>query len=316
MTLFGNVPSRTLQRRRFLQAAGIGLLTVVRLARSARLTPVEIHAALSELERRSGGRLGVAMLGFGLQTAAGHRTDERFGMCSTFKLPLAAFVLRDIQEGRLEADTAIHYSTDDLVPYAPVTEQFLERGYMSVTALAEAAQTTSDNVAANLLLRQIGGPAGLTKRLRAIGDEVTRLDRYEPELNLVPPGELRDTTTPAAMAATVRRLLEGQVLSEHYRDILVGWMKKTTTGRNRLRAGFPSNWQVGNKTGTGIAAGMPNKTNDVAVAWPDDGSPALVVAAYYESDGSYGRMRREDAEVLRVAAEIVAQLDVDSHGAE
>jgi beta-lactamase class A len=192
-----------------------------------------------------------------------------------------------------------------MVPHAPVTGLHLARGWMTVGALAEATQTTSDNVAANLLLGLIGGPAGFTERLRATGDEVTRLDRVEPAMNLVPAGELRDTTTPLAMVRTIAKFAVGDDLEPRSRDRLVGWTVETRTGLKRLRAGLPADWRVGDKTGTGMADGMPDKYNDVAIAFPPGRAP-LVIAAYYESPVRSERIRAEDEAVLADAARIVA----------
>src|SRR5690606_19758203 len=139
--------------------------------------------------------------------------------------------------------------------------------------------------------------AGFTRYLRGMGDTVTRLDRVEPAMNLVLPGEDHDTTTPRAMAGTTARLLNGALLGEDARATLKQWLVETRTGLHRLRAGLPAEWEVGDKTGTGIAPGMPNRHNDVAVVWRD-GKPALVVAAYYEAGGTYPQMRAEDDAVL------------------
>jgi beta-lactamase class A len=264
-----------------------------------------LQAELAALEKNSGGRLGVCIHDFASNETSGHRMDERFGMCSTFKLPLAGFILRDIDAGRLTADQLVPYSEDDLVPYAPVTRQHLAKGGMKVLALARAAQITSDNLAANLLLDLIGGPSGFTARLRELGDEQTRLDRYEPEMNLVPAREVRDTTTPRAMAHTVAKFVHGSVLTPESRDKLVDWTRATMTGRRRIRAGLPDTWQAGDKTGTAYAPGMANKHNDVAVVWPG-ASGALVISGYYEADDHYDEIRAEDdavlAEVGRLAA--------------
>ena len=268
-------------------------------------------AALAELERRHGGRLGVYVLdGARPDAGFGHREDERFGMCSTFKLLLAAAVLREADHGRLDLDESIHFEESDLVPHAPVVAAALTHGRMSIAALAEAAQISSDNAAANLLLRRLGGPAAFTALLRGMGDGVTRLDRIEPALNLVPPGELRDTTTPRAMAQTVLRLFGGDLLSASAQQRLKAWMIATRTGLQRLRAGLPADWEVGDKTGTGIAAAMPNKHNDVAVVWRAQ-HPPLVISAYYEADAHYPGMRAQDdallAQVGRMAASLPAQ---------
>lgn len=176
---------------------------------------------------------------------------------------------------------------------------------MRIVDLAQAAQTTSDNVAANLLMRQLGGPTGVTTLLRELGDTQTRLDRWEPEMNLVTPGEVRDTTTPQAMAHTVHRLFDGDTLSPASTDLLRQWMIATTTGKARLRAGLPGDWIVGDKTGTGIAADMANKHNDVAVVWSGD-RPVLIIAAYFEADGHYDHMRPTDDAVLAQVGRVVA----------
>ncbi len=264
------------------------------------------RAALAALEKRAGGRLGVALLDIASGRCTGHRIDERFGMCSTFKLPLAAVVLRRIDQGRLQADQWVPYTEADLAAYAPVARAQVGRGGMSVLALAEAAQTTSDNTAANLLLGLIGGPAGFTAALREWGDTVTRLDRVEPQMNLVVPGDERDTTTPAAMARTAALCLTGDVLVPASRERLVDWMVATRTGQRRLRAGLPPAWRAGDKTGTAMAEGMMDKYNDVAITWPAGRAPVMI-SAYYETARAHGRMRPEDEAVLAQAARLVAR---------
>jgi len=264
-----------------------------------------LERELTILEASAGGRLGLCVFEPGSGAAWGHRIGERFPLCSTFKLALAGLILREIDQNRLRADHFVRYSAADFVPYAPVTERNLAEGGMTVIALAEAAQVTSDNVAANLLLKLLDGPAGFTALLRSIGDLETRLDRYEPALNFVPVGEERDTTTPRAMARTAADLALGDVLLPESRARLFGWMKATETGLNRLRAGFPASWSVGDKTGTAYAEGMNSQYNDIAVVARPEGD-GLVVTSYYEADGEYESIRAVDEAVLASAARIVA----------
>ncbi len=294
------MPMRALSRRGVL-AAMAGVLSAC--ATPSRAGP--FSADLKALETRAGGRLGVSVLDTATGASIGHRADERFGMCSTFKLPLAAMMLREADAGRIPLDRRVSYTQADMVPYAPVTGPNLAQGHMTVGALAEAAQVTSDNVAANLLLALIGGPAGFTQILRTLGDAETRLDRLEPEMNLVPPGEVRDTTTPAAMARLTARLLTGDALTPASRARLSGWMEATTTGAKRIRAGLPAGWRAGDKTGTAIADVMVNKYNDVAIAWPPGRAP-IVVAAYYDAPGQFETMRDEDQAVLADVGRIAA----------
>lgn len=260
---------------------------------------------LEQLERAVGGRLGVQALDTHSGNSLSWRADERFGMCSTFKLPLAAVILREADSGRLSLDELLPYDEKDMVPHAPVTQVHLARGRLSIGALAEAGQTTSDNVAANLLIRRLGGPAAVTALFRAMGDPITRIDRYEPEMNLVPPGEIRDTTTPRAMAETTARLMSGELLSSGSREKLRGWMVATETGKRRIRAGLSSDWIAGDKTGTAISPRQANKINDVAVAWPPSRAP-LVVAAYLEASGYFEEIRPQDERVLAKVGRIVA----------
>lgn len=294
----------TESRRQFLiSLAGLALYGAHR--RSA--ASASLDEALAALEARSGGRLGVHVIDAERGLVAGHRSEERFGLCSTFKLPLAAVVLQQIDAGQLDGEEWIEYGEKDLVPHAPVTGLHLAEGRMRVIELAEAAQVTSDNVAANLLLKRLGGPAAVTAVIRSWGDEHTRLDRVEPEMNFVPPGEVRDSTTPAAMAATALRLCSSdQILSAGARERLRGWMIATQTGARRLRAGFPKDWEAGDKTGTGYRAGMPNKHNDVAVIWRAE-RPVLAVAAYYDAPGEFPGPRPEDDAVLAAVGGLVAK---------
>lgn len=273
-----------LARRRLLSLVPVALAGAPLQAARA-----EAHAgadaalsdALAALERRAGGRLGVAAWSAARGRGAGHRVDERFALCSTFKLPLAAAALEHCAQGVWRADERLPYGEADRVPHMPVTGPRLAEGGMPLLALAEAAQVTSDNLAANLVLRRLGGPAAFTAWLREHGDAVTRLDAYETALNRVKPGQAENTTTPAAMAATVGRLLGPQGLDATSHATLRGWMVATATGLRRLRAGLPAGWVAGDKTGTAMYADLDDQLNDVAALWPPGGGAPSVIAAYY-----------------------------------
>jgi beta-lactamase class A len=251
-------------------------------------------------------RLGVCFLDTVTGETAGHRMDEHFAMCSTFKLALVAACLREAERGRLDLDRVLAYTEADLLPWAPATRKHLASGGMSIAALAQAAQELSDGVAANLLVRHLGGPAAVTAKFRDMGDSVTRLDRYEPELGLVLSADLRDTTSPLAMAQLVARITTGDLLKPESRERLLLWMQNTTTGPYRLRAGLPAEWRPGNKTGTGRAEGTTNKCNDLAIAFPPGRAP-IVIAAYFDSGEYTPQVERRHEAVLadvgRMAAE-------------
>ena len=258
----------------------------------------EVDAAFEAIRAKlgAGARLGVAAIDTGSGRQLRFDADSRYAMCSVFKLPLAAAVLAEAARGRLSLRTPVHFTAADLLDYAPVVRAHAAEGSLRIGELCAAAVEVSDNSAANLLLPLVGGPAGLTRFLRAAGDAVTRLDRNEPALNTNLPGDSRDTTTPAAMAELVRSLLVGNVLPAEWRDMLANWTRRSTTGRHRLRAGLPAGWTVGDKTGTG-----PNGAhNDVAVAWRPNAAP-LVIASF-QSGGTADEAARNaaHAEVARL----------------
>lgn len=260
---------------------------------------------LLALERRSGGRLGVAMLD-GSGVLVGHRMDERFTMCSTFKFSLAAAVFARIDAGTLRGSMPVTITERDLVGHSPVVKAALPQGALSILALAEAAQVESDNAAANLLLRQIGGPEALTRFWRSLGDDMSWLARYEPELNTSYGEDQRDTSTPTAMARTMSAILTGAVLRPASRDRLVSWMVATKTGSNRLRAGFPKGLRTGDKTGTyANEDGSIAKVNDIAVVWRADGTPCFITA-FYEAPMAMPLAQREA--VLAAVGGIVTTL--------
>jgi beta-lactamase class A len=236
--------------------------------------------SLAGIEAKVGGRIGVFALDTGTGHELAHRADERFAMCSTFKWILAAAVLARVDRAQLSLDDRVPYGASDLLDHAPITREHVADGAMTVADLARAAITVSDNTAANLLLARIDGPAGVTRFVRAQGDAVTRLDRNELSLNENAPGDPRDTTTPRAMARSMRRVLCGDTLSPAGRERLLGWLRACETGNDRLRAGMPRDWVVGDKTGTGARGAF----NDLAIASPPGRAPILVAA--YASDGN------------------------------
>jgi len=245
------------------------------LAASTPGSTSEFANRILSIEERTGARIGVAALDTGSGKRLDYRSEERFPMCSTFKLLAAGAVLKRTDEGQEKLDRFIRYDAKDILEYAPVTKAHLKDGSMTVGALCAAAIKQSDNTAGNLLLDSIGGPAGLTNFVRSIGDEMTRLDRKEPELNSAIPGDERDTTTPAGMCADIQRLVLGNVLSESSRHRLDDWLRQNETGALMIRAGVPKTWIVGDKTGR-CANGA---TNDVAIIRPPGRAPILV--AFY-----------------------------------
>ncbi|WP_328787199.1 MULTISPECIES: class A beta-lactamase [unclassified Streptomyces] len=267
-------PDTSTSRRALLTVgAGVALAAALPVSTARAASPV---AGLRALEREYGARLGV----YALDTATGrtvvHRADEPFPMCSVFKTLAAAAVLRDLDHDGTRLARRIHYTLQDVTDAGggSVTERPENvAGGLTVAELCSAAIAQSDNAAANLLLRELGGPTTITRFCRSLGDRTTRLDRWEPELNTAEPWRETDTTSPRAIGRTYARLSLGDALDSGDREQLNRWLLSNTTSGDRLRAGLPKDWAVGDKTG----AGSYGTNNNVGIAWPP-GRPPLVLA--------------------------------------
>jgi beta-lactamase class A len=280
-----------------------GALALVVAACTARAngrasTHARYSQQLHKIEEQGGGRLGAFVFDPARGSGFGWRQDERFAHCSSFKLSLAALALAKADRGEVDLANVLHWTPGDLLPNSPVTTVHVSTG-LPIGELARAMQVTSDNTAANVLLRRFGGPQELTRFWRSLGDQVSRLDRYEPELNSVPPGTELDTTTPAAMAKTLAALLLDEHLSPSSRATLKRWMVETETGLERLRAGLPPTWEAGDKTGTGLGDTRHTYV-DIAFGGPTGRTP-LVIAAYFEPAR---RLEAMDPLALRALAEV------------
>ncbi|MFT7776151.1 class A beta-lactamase [Roseateles sp.] len=229
------------------------------------------------LERRVRGRLGFFAIDTGSGRMLGHRADERFAIASTFKILLAARVAHGVEAGRWGWDDTVPLRESERVPHSPTFDRLLPRGRATLAELVQGIVVESDNPGANVLLRHCcESPAGLTAWLHQQGDDVTRLDRWETELNENVPGDLRDTSTPRGFAKSLRHLLLGAGLTRTSQARLWADLQASRTGLKRLRAGVPdSGWRVIDKTGTGARGAV----NDVALVFPPHGRPPWVVVA-------------------------------------
>ncbi len=258
---------------------------------------------MAAIQARVGGRVGAYMLDTQSQLELAFNARERFAMCSTFKWLLAAAILLRVETGALSLEDKLPVRAEDMVPYAPITSAHLAEGSMSVRDLCAAAVMVSDNSAANILLKPLGGPAALTQLVRGVGDRATRLDRTEVELNTNLPGDPRDTTTPRAMAHSMEKILLGDVLAPQSRLQLIAWLRQSTTGTRRLRAGLPADWSAGDKTGNGANGAA----NDLLIAWPP-GRSAVIAAVYLsESTQPVGALDQAHAQIGGLFAAAVAR---------
>lgn len=255
-----------------------------------------IQQKLSALEKSSGGRLGVALIDTADNSQILYHADQRFAVCSTSKVMAVAMLLKQSESQPNLMNKQVEIKKSDLVNYNPITEKHLNSG-MTLSELSAAALQYSDNTAMNKVLIELGGPAKVTAFARSLGDNVFRLDRNEPALNSAIPGDKRDTSSPLAMAISLNTLTLGHSLAQPQRTQLVEWMKGNTTGAASIRAGLPASWTVADKTGSGDYG----TTNDIAVIWPDNHAP-LVLVTYFTQPQQDAKSRKD---VLAAAAKIV-----------
>lgn len=304
-----------MKRRNFMLASGFGVVQMIHTnhVQGAPLSAREVQSRkglfawqqrwqeqLKAIEHECGGRLGVVLIDTATDVTLGWREQERFAMCSTFKMLLAAWMLALVDQGKESLTQRIHYTKSDVAIHSPITAPHADQDGMTVAELCAATVSWSDNTAANVLMQRHGGPEALTAFLRSQGDAITRLDRYELELNAVEEGDIRDTTTPLSMMKTTRNLVLGNVLSVDSRAYLKHWLRDCRTGDKRIRAGAPG-WVVGDKTGTWEKDGI---ANDVAVLWPQDNGAPVVIACYLSQVKGESAVR--DAVVASVARTLLA----------
>ncbi|MBC9176049.1 class A beta-lactamase [Pseudoroseomonas ludipueritiae] len=286
-------------RRQWMMGMALALAGCGARAGQAQAGFASLPADFARIEAAHGGRLGVAVLDTGSGQRTGYRQDERFPLTSTFKL-LAAAVLARVDAGQDDLERRIRFSREELVTFSPATGPRAGAEGMTLAEIAAAAVTLSDNTAGNLLLNVLEGPMGLTAWLRQRGDEVSRLDRMETELNEAREGDPRDTTSPAAMLAHLHALTLGDALSVPSRARLRGWMRASKTGDNCLKARLPRGWVVEDKTG----AGENGTRNDVGLLWPPGGGAPVLVAAYLT--GGAAMLAARDAVLAEVGAAVAA----------
>ncbi len=289
-------------RRRSLLLAAIAApvagFTLPVAAGNSNISSRTAQEELKRIESAARGRLGVSALNMANDNRVEYRAEERFPLCSTFKVMVAAAILqRSASEAQL-LQKRIRYKKDQVEKsgYAPVTQKHLADG-MTIAELCAATLQYSDNAAANFLMTELGGPAAVTAYMRSIGDDVFRLDRWEPELNSAIPGDERDTSTPAAVERSLEKIALGNALATPQREQLVSWLKGNTTGGKRMLAGVPRGWIVGDKTGTGSYG----TTNDAGIIWTAKGT--AIVAAIYFTQNDKDAAARED--VIAAATRIV-----------
>ena len=264
------------------------------------------YPEFAAIEKVHGGRLGVFIINTQTQKSISYRANERFAMCSTFKLFLAAVILQDIDKSKLTLEQEIPIKDTGLRFYSDVAEEAAKKGKISIYEALKAIIVFSDNATTNALLPYVDGPAGFTKRINAIGDNVTNLTLNEPGMSLVLANTIENTTSPLAFADDIKKILEPNFLSEKSRKLLIQWMIECETGQKRIIAGLPKDWTFGHKTGTGQDEKMANQYNDIGIIWPKN-KPAHIITCFYQADKYYDDMRAIDELVLQKVGQIATK---------
>ena len=279
-----------------------GLILVSLAACTSQLKTSALIGLVAETEKRLNARIGFAIYDYQSDKRWEYNANDRFPITSTFKALACAAVLERVDAGGEDLKRVVVVQESDLVPYAPVTEKRLGGQGMTLYELCDAAMSMSDNTAANLILRSLGGPQGVTEFTRRIGDQATRLDRWEIELNEARPGDLRDTTTPNAMVQNLRKLVFGDVLSTNSRQQFEDWLVGNKVGGPLIRAGVPDDWRVGDRTG----AGGYGSRSVISVIWPPDRKPVVVAIYMTETEVSFDERNAAIAGIAKAFKEELA----------
>lgn len=270
-------------------------------ASAADFDPGPVARTVEDIETRLSARVGVAILDTQTGKTWSNRGDERFPLNSTFKAFLCAALLDAAAKGTADPDRDVVVKESDIVSYSPVTEKRVGGESFSLEELCEVTVTISDNAAANLVMAELGGPEGVTAYLRQIGDDTTRIDRWEPDSNTGIPGDPRDTTTPQAAAETLRKLVLGEALDPQAKATLTTWLEANKVGKATLRAGIPKSWRIADKTG----AGANGSRNNIAVIWPEGRAPVVIAVYITQTSAAFQTRNKAIADIGAALAQSI-----------
>ncbi|RYG09143.1 MAG: class A beta-lactamase, partial [Caulobacteraceae bacterium] len=225
-----------------------------------------------------------------------------FNYCSTFKLFLAAATLERAQRGDERLDRAVAISSGDLVSHAPVTGAAVG-GHLTIQDLCQATVEVSDNPAANILIREMGGLDAWRGWLRSIGDADTTIDRLEPGLNV--PDGAKDTAHVDQTVTNLQAVLKEGRLDQAHSALLRRWLVDSPTGAGRIKAGAPVGWTVAHKTGTGGGG----QVNDIGLLEGPNGQ-RVFLAIYYDgpSDKPAAEADAVVAEATRISLRAIGHV--------
>jgi beta-lactamase class A len=298
----------TLRRRSLLAAgaatlAGCGQGKTMTVSTTPKLDIDGLNAAVGRLaEAARPGILGVGLTNLESGQSFTFNGARRFPMQSVFKLPLGAAVLAEVDAGRLRLDEPLVLTEAQLSPrHSPIAEAWPARRDYTIGDLLAATLTDSDNTAADVVMKRIGGPGAVTAWLVSKGVTEVRVDRYERELQpqvyglpsfrpawrlrpayaaafeAVHPAtrlaamraymaDPRDTATPQGMVDFLQSLDRDELVSPASTRRLLELMSQTGRAGARIRAGLPKDAFLAHRPGTaGEDQGISVAHNDVGI---------------------------------------------------
>lgn len=272
--------------KQFLLTIAVFLISISVLANTPETLSTQSQEQLSHLEKKFNGKIGVYAIDTNNNQIIAYRANERFPIQSTMKLIAVAALFKQSNSDKNLLQEKIIYTKKDLIYWHPITGTNVDKG-MSLEALAEAAMSYSDNTAANLIIKKLGGPAAITNFAHSIGNQTFNIEHYEGSLNSNP-ASLQDTSTPKDMAISVEKLMLDSLLTRTQKAELTIWMQNNTTGYKRIRAGVPIGWTVADKTGSGDYG----IANDIGILWSPLCKP--IVLAIYTIQSQQNAKSRDD----------------------
>ncbi|MCL1135671.1 class A beta-lactamase [Shewanella hafniensis] len=242
-------------------------------------SPLSVKQTVNEFERQ-GWNIGVSVIENSSNNVYSINGDERFSTNSTIKALACAIVLSEVDKNAVSLDDAMMINEQDVVSHSPVMKEFIGKK-VTLADACKATMTYSDNTAANFAIKKSGGPEGITSFLRSMGDDITRADRYEPDLNTNLEGDLRDTSTANAMAANFNKLLLGNILSTQSKEQLKDWMMGNKVADNMLRLVLPTGWEIADSTG----ANSYGARGIISMVWSESQQP-LIISIYIKKENT------------------------------
>lgn len=251
-----------------------------------------ISKKIEEIESQLNARIGVSIYDVTDNKLWDYNGDTRFPLMSTFKTLACAKLLVDVEKGLQSFNTSSVITKSSLVKWSPVTKKHVGEQF-TLKQACSAAMIMSDNTATNIVLASIKGPKELTRFMRSIGDDVTRLDRVEPYLNEALDGDKRDTTTPTAMVKSLHTLLFGDILSQDSKVQLKQWMIDNKVTSSLFRSVLPEGWSIADRSG----AGGYGSRGITAVVWSDKRSPLIISIYLTQTDASFALRNKAIANI-------------------